>query len=73
MNTKKVPDYIRLDERNHVEKPFLDQLNDLGWEIIDLTDVTQKPSDTFRQSFTEVVILPVLQEHAEDHQSLAGR
>lgn len=62
MKTKKVPDYIRLDERNHVEKPFLDQLKDLGWEIIDLTDVNQKPSDTFRESFTEVVMFQVLRE-----------
>lgn len=27
---------LRLDERNHVEKPFLDQLYGLGREIIDL-------------------------------------
>ena len=50
---------ISLDERNHVEKPFLDQLDGLGWQIIDC-DSTQKPSDTFRESFTEVVMLPVL-------------
>ena len=29
---------LRLDERNHVEKPLLDQLAGLGWEVIDLTD-----------------------------------
>ena len=34
----------------------------LGWEIIDLTDKQQKPSDTFRENFTEVVMLPVLRE-----------
>ena len=28
---------LRLDERNHVEKPLLDQLAGLGWEVIDLT------------------------------------
>ena len=27
---------LALNERNHVEKPFLDQLHGLGWEIIDL-------------------------------------
>ena len=52
---------FKLDERNHVEKPLLDQLHGLGWEIIDL-DSKQHPSDTFRESFSEVVMLPVLRE-----------
>ena len=52
---------IKLDERNHVEKPLLDQLAGLDWEVIDL-DSKQHPSDTFRESFTEVVMLPVLRE-----------
>ena len=33
----------------------------LHWEVIDL-DSKQHPSDTFRESFTEVVMLPVLRE-----------
>ena len=53
---------LRLDERNHVEKPPVDQLAGLGWEIIDLTDMKQIPADTHRESFTEVVMLPVLRE-----------
>jgi type I restriction enzyme, R subunit len=53
--------FLALDERNHVEKPFLDQLHGLGWEIIDL-DGKQYPGESFRQSFTEVVMLPVLRE-----------
>ena len=52
---------IKLDERNHVEKPLLDQLAGLRWEVIDL-DSKQHPGDTFRESFTEVVMLPVLRE-----------
>ena len=52
---------IKLDERNHVEKPLLDQLAALGWTILDL-DSKQSPSDTFRESFTEVVMLLVLRE-----------
>ena len=52
---------IKLDERNGVEKPLLDQLYGLDWEILDL-DKKQKPQDTFRESFTEVVMLPVLRE-----------
>jgi len=53
--------HLRMDERNHVEKPFLDQLAGLSWEIIDL-DNKQHPGDTFRETFTEVVMLPVLRE-----------
>jgi type I restriction enzyme R subunit len=52
----------KLDERNHVEKPFLDQLAGLDWEIIDLADKKQTPGDTGRQSFTEVVMLPALKK-----------
>jgi len=59
MTQDKAPPNIKLDERNHVEKPLLDQLAGLGWEIIDL-DSKQQPADTFRESFTEVVMLPVL-------------
>ena len=61
MNTKDTPDQIRIDERNHVERPLLDQLAGLGWEIIDL-DAKQHPGDSHRASFTEVVMLPVLRE-----------
>ena len=42
----KTPKHIKLDERNHVEKPLLDQLEGLGWEVIDLTDKKQTPSAT---------------------------
>jgi type I restriction enzyme R subunit len=52
---------LKLDERNHVEKPLLDQLAGLGWQVIDL-DGKQHPRDTFRENFTEVVMLPVLRE-----------
>ncbi len=52
---------IKLDERNHVEKPFLDQLAGLGWTVIDC-DSKQTTAQTHRESFTEVVMLPVLRE-----------
>ena len=55
------PQPLRMDERNHVEKPFLDQLAGLGWEILDL-DNRQLPTDSHRENFTEVVMLPVLRE-----------
>ena len=59
MYPNKSPHQIKLDERNHVEKPLLDQLSVLGWEILDL-DNKQHPGDTYRGSFTEVVMPPVL-------------
>ncbi len=52
---------IKMNERNSVEKPMLDQLQGLGWEILDL-DRTQTPQQTFRENFTEVVMFPVLRE-----------
>ena len=53
--------HVKLDERNDVEKPLLDQRAGLDWEIIDL-DGKQHPGDSFRATFTEVVMLPVLRE-----------
>ena len=61
MNTDRTPQYIKLDERNHVEKPLLDQLEGLDWEIIDL-DNKQHPADSHRDSFTEVAMPAVLRE-----------
>ena len=57
-----LPQHIKLDEREHVEKPLLEQLAGLGWEVIDLTDMKQTPTDTHRESFTEVVMTPVLRQ-----------
>ena len=56
---------IRLEERNHVEKPFLDHLHGLGWTIIDL-DTKQVPADTQRESFTEVVMLSTLRQQLKE-------
>jgi type I site-specific restriction-modification system R (restriction) subunit len=58
-STNKAATEIKLDERLHVEKPFLGQLHDLGWGIIDC-ESQQQPSQTFRENFTEVVMLPIL-------------
>lgn len=61
MNPDRTPEHIRIDERNHVEKPFLDQLRNLDWEIIDL-DPKQHPEDSYRHNFTDVVMDSVLRE-----------
>jgi type I restriction enzyme R subunit len=57
----KTPAHIRLDERDHVEKPLLDQLTGLGWEVFDL-EMKQEPKQSLRKSFDEVVLDPVLRE-----------
>lgn len=64
MTLDKIPKHIRIDERNHVEKPFLEQLQGLGWEILDL-DLKQHPGDSYRQSFTDVVMFPILREQTK--------
>ena len=61
MQPDKTPEHIKLDERNHVEKPLLDQLHGLNWEILDL-DRQQQPQDSHRTDFTEVAMLPILRE-----------
>lgn len=61
MSQDKTPQHIKIDERNHVEKPLLAQLAGLEWEILDL-DAKQYPTDSYRQNFTEVVMLSVLRE-----------
>ena len=33
----------KLDERNHMELPLLEQLDGLGWEVLDLTAKKQQP------------------------------
>jgi type I restriction enzyme R subunit len=58
---EKTPPHLKVDEKNHVEEPFLSQLEGLGWKIIRL-DNKQKPADSYRESFTEVVMLPVLRD-----------
>jgi hypothetical protein len=50
---------IKLDERNHVEAPFLDQLKGLGWEVLDL-QAQQTPGETHRSGLTEVLALPFI-------------
>lgn len=57
----KAPNYTSPQERKHVEIPFLEQLKGLGWEILDL-ERSQKPSETHRENFTDVVMEPILRQ-----------
>lgn len=52
---------LKLDEYTHVEKPFLEQLADLGWEVLEL-QMQQQPQQSFRTTFSEVVLKPKLRE-----------
>jgi type I restriction enzyme R subunit len=61
MSQANIAQQIKMDERNYVEKPLLDQLAGLDWEIIDLNN-SQLPGDSNRESFTEVVMPSVLRE-----------
>ena len=36
MSQNKTPQHIKIDERNHVKKPLLDQLDGLDWGVIAL-------------------------------------
>lgn len=58
------PEHIRIDERNHVELPLLEQLRGLGWNIIDL-ERGQTPGETGRQNFTEVILPKVLESQIQ--------
>ncbi|MDO8608667.1 MAG: type I restriction endonuclease subunit R [Phaeospirillum sp.] len=60
----KTPAHIKIDERNHVEKPLLDQLAGLGWEVLDL-EMKQSPKETWRESFNEVVLGPVFRQQLQ--------
>ena len=35
-NINRLDPHIKLDERNHVERPLLDQLAEIGWQALDL-------------------------------------
>ena len=46
-----------MSERNFVEKPFLDQLETLGWRVIDQgVSIPTDPSISLRTSFKEVIL-----------------
>lgn len=46
---------LKLDEKRHVEEPFLEQLREQGWKIIVL-DNHKEPQHSRRKSFSEVFI-----------------
>ncbi|MDR3056802.1 MAG: HsdR family type I site-specific deoxyribonuclease, partial [Prevotella sp.] len=53
---------LKLDEYNSVELPFMEQLSQLGWNQVIELNMQQIPEQSFRNSFSEVVLLPKLRE-----------
>lgn len=51
---------LKINEKLTVEDPFLDQLEDLGWEVIRLQQ-TQEPAESLRTSFDQVILRPKLE------------
>jgi len=58
---EKTLEQIRLNEKQFVEEPFLEELDKLGWKIVRL-DNEQTPKDTGRENFAEVVLIPELRK-----------
>ena len=57
---------LKLDEYSHVEKPFIEQIKGLGWntnnnQVLEL-EMQQTPEQSYRTSFSEVVLLPKLRQ-----------
>ena len=60
MATDKTPTHIRLDEKNHVEEPFLKQLESMPgihWKVLRLEmGQGQLPQETQREDFSQVIM-----------------
>ena len=55
----------------HVEKPFLDKLRQLGWQVIDQgIGVPQDPAKSLREHFKQVVLPQVFKD---THRQAIGR
>ncbi len=54
------PNHLHLDEKNHVEEPFLKQLEampNLAWKVLRLENGSrQMPLDSGRENFDQVVL-----------------
>ncbi|MCM1987651.1 type I restriction endonuclease subunit R [Methanococcoides seepicolus] len=44
-----------LNEYTYVEKPFLDQLEGLGWDILEL-EMTSAPEESYRSAYSDIII-----------------
>lgn len=53
-----------MSEYLNVEKPFLEKLHQIGWEVIDhgASGISQDPTKSLRNNFKEVVLEKVFKE-----------
>ena len=51
-----------MSEYAFVEKPFLEQLKNLGWTVIEQRAIPRDPSLSFRNDFSEVVLKEIFKE-----------
>jgi len=58
VSTDKTPAHIKLDERNHVEKPLLNQLAGLSWEVLDLNTKQHPVDNTYLLDDTKLSSVP---------------
>ena len=58
---------LRLDELSTVERPFNEQLKEIGWEVYALNEANQvnDPSNSFRKSLKEFILKDKLIESLE--------
>ena len=54
--------HVHITEQRHVEDSFLAQLSGLGWEVLKLEMKHQKPIESGRDSFDDVILLQKLRE-----------
>lgn len=56
-----------MPEYKNVEKPFLDKLRQLGWEVVDQgIGIPQDPEISLRKSFREIILSDVLKESVKN-------
>ena len=51
-----------MTEDTFVHKPFLDELENIGWEVIRLNRPNKNPQESYRESFADVVMKAKLKE-----------
>lgn len=66
MSQDKIPQHIKLDEKNHVEEPFLKQLETIpgiSWNVLRLEmGNNQTPQETQRETFDQVLMRTEVEE-----------
>ena len=54
-----------MSEYSFVEKPFLEQLSALGWEVIEQSGIPRDPALSFRTDFKEILAIHTTDKHRQ--------